>query len=267
MHILICTYGRMTPTQQVTLQNLNAARYQPTLVVQERELNSMMRIGDMSFDTYCLPDTCRTISHTRDHLIHKAVLPYQKDDKILMLDDDLDFAVRRLDDPTRFHNMAPHDYKAMFDTISRQLDVYPMVGIAPREGGNRNTEEFMYNTRIMRGLGFRRDYLREHAIFFSGVELMEDFHVNLQILRSGADTCVVNNWVQNQRGGSNAPGGCSSYRTQALQTAAANKLAGLHPGFVKVLQKRSLNWGEGVETRTDVMVYWKKARASAEALK
>jgi hypothetical protein len=257
MDILICTAGRFRTTQQATLQVLNDAKLRPTLVVQEREQEAYAHglTHEMQYDMLVLPDKIRTIAATRDWLIHS----WAHHDKLLMLDDDLHIACRRDDNRSLFRNPMPVDIHQMLASINDALNPCPMVGIGPREGGNRNTDHVVHNTRIMRVLGFRRSYLREHKIFFSGVELMEDFHVNLQILRSGADTCILNDWVSDQAGGSAAPGGCSSYRTDALQSAAAHRLAALHPGLVRVVQKATKTaWGGGV--RTDVVVQWKKAR-------
>jgi hypothetical protein len=259
MDVLICTSGRANIHQQATLKVLNDAHVFPTLVIQEEEQYAYGdRLKTMVYDPLVLPHNIRTIADTRDWLVHECTS--LKDDKVLMFDDDLHIAVRRDDNRSLFRNPMQKDIHTMLENIDMALNSCPMVGIGPREGGNRNTDHVAYNTRIMRVLGFRKSYLREHKIFFGGVALMEDFHVNLQILRSGTDTCVLNDWVSNQAGGSNAPGGCSSYRKGALQTTAAHKLATLHPGFVRVVQKASNNWGTVGITRTDVVVSWKKAR-------
>lgn len=254
MQIVIPTYGRSSPLQQHTLRQLQAAGVEAHLVVQKREAHLYHWFKG---PLIVLPDVVRTISATRDYL---TSLPY---DRIVSLDDDLHFAVRRDDAPDKFRQPTDNDIREMVFNLWGMADDYPMVGIGPREGGNRNTEEFLYNTRIMRVLAFNTKYLRDKQITFAPMELMEDFHVNLQILRSGRDTIVLNRWVSNQAAGSNAPGGCSSYRSEALQTAEAHKLAGLHPGFVRVVQKATKTaWGGGV--RTDVTVQWKAARRSAE---
>ena len=256
MDIYIHTYGRSDPNKQHTLKQFSLANVWPTLVVQDREKHL--------YDWYdqgrvlVLPPHITQLAPTRDYLIHDV----EGDDRVLFLDDDLHFAVRRTDDPTKFMQPTPPDIPDMLHTVETQLGIFPHVGIGPREGGNRNTEEYLYNTRIMRVLGYRRSYLRNNHITFAPLVVMEDFHVNLQVLRSGQDTCVCNRWVSNQAGGSDAPGGCSSYRSDEVQTASAHKLAALHPGLVRVVQKSTKTaWGGG--TRTDVIVQWKKARNSA----
>lgn len=254
MQVIIHTYGRARKELQHTLHQLIVGVI-PTLVVQARESQDYWWYEG---PLYVLPDAIQDLMSTRDHLIHDM----KGEDHVVFLDDDLHFAVRREDDRTRFRQPEAGDISEMFAHINEALKTFPMVGIGAREGGNRVTESRVFNTRIMRVLAFRRSYLREKMITFSPMTVMEDFHVNLQILRSGADTCVLNDWVSNQAGGSNAPGGCSHYRTDAVQTASAHKLAALHPGFVRVVQKATKTaWGGG--TRTDVVVSWKQARRSA----
>lgn len=254
MEILILSAGRATRKQQVTAANLAAAGIGFKVVVQAHEVDAYEKVIEGS-QLIALPGHIRTVSATRDCIIHDM----GTDKPVLMLDDDLDFAARRLDERDKFEQMAKQDYWEMFDDVEGRLKIHPMVSIGSREGGNRNIEQYMLNTRMMRALAFDRRVLQDLHITFSPMELMEDFHVALQLMRAGCDTCVVNNWVTNQRGGSGATGGCSTYRTPELQTAEANKLAARHPGFVKVVQKTTKGaWGGG--TRTDVMVQWKQAR-------
>lgn len=255
MHIIIPTYGRATWEQQHTARALVKEGITPTLVIQERESECYTQLGFLDCNVLFLPPQIQTVSPTRDYMVHEM----QGDDKVVFLDDDLHFAARRADDTTKFRQMRDGELRVMLAAVENQLDHQPMVGVGAREGGNRNIESRLFNTRIMRVMGFRRSYLKKHHIYFSALEVMEDFHVALQILRSGSDICVVNDWVSNQAGGSGAPGGCSSYRTPALQSACARKLAALHPGLVRVVQKATKGaWGGGV--RDDVIVQWKKAR-------
>lgn len=254
MDVIIHTYGRAKRELQHTLHALIADGIRPTLVVQARELFEYVWYDG---PLCALPDHIRTLAHTRDHIIHDM----PGDDHVVFMDDDLRFAVRRADDRTKFRPPQPGDLQTMLRALDLSLLNYPLVGIGAREGGNRVIEYYVENSRIMRVLAFRRSYLRKHCLTFSPLVVMEDFHINLQILRSGARTCICNDWVSDQVGGSDAPGGCSVYRTPQVQTDSANLLAKMHPGFVKVVEKKG--W-QGQGTRTDVMVYWKKAYASSQ---
>ena len=253
MDVIVHTYGRPQENRQHTVRALMADGVLPILVVQHRERDAY---GWYKGPVHVLPPEITNLTDTRDYLIHD---PLWKKSRVVFLDDDLHFFVRRDDDRTKFRAPQPGELKQMLWHIDFRLDDYPHVGIAPREGGNRNTEEFLNNTRIMRVLGYRRDYLREYKITFSPLEVMEDFHVNLQILKSGADTLLLNNWCNNQAEGSDAPGGCSTYRTQKVQSESAALLAKLHAPYVRVVEKTTKSaWGG--TTRTDVTIAWKKAR-------
>jgi hypothetical protein len=198
------------------------------------------------------PQHINGIGPTRQWIIDNA-----KSDKIVMLDDDLVFAKRREDEPTKFREASLADVSLLFDSISSYLDQFAHVGVSTREGGNRDTSDTVLNTRLLRILAYRTDVLRKQAIRFDRLEFMEDFDVTLQLLRAGFPNIRINWIVHNQRS-SNAPGGCSTYRTLEKQAQAARGLAQLHPEFVDTVVKKTKTAWNGQE-RTDVRIQWKSA--------
>lgn len=185
----------------------------------------------------------------------------QSDKRLVMLDDDLSFFVRRTDDPTKLKPANATQVRRLFSTMNDALATHAHVGVAAREGANRNTEHALFNTRMLRVLAYDTAVLKKHKIRYDRVPVMEDFDVTLQLLRLGYSNVVLNKWAQDQ-GTSNAPGGCSTYRTLEVQAQGANALKALHPDFVTVVEKETKTaWGGG--TRTDVRIAWKKARESA----
>lgn len=253
MDIIIPTLGRASVQLQPTLSQMLQAGLRPILLVQPHEEAAY---NDFYGGLWVLPERIKGIAATRDYIIHEM----PGDDHVVMLDDDLHFAVRRDDERDKFRQPEPADVRDMVEALNRALHLYPHVAIGSREGGNRVTAEHVWNTRMMRVLGYRRSYLKKHNITFAPMDVMEDFHVTLQILRRGEDCCVLNNWVSNQAGGSDAKGGCSTFRTLELQSENAHRLAARHPGFVKVVKKQTKTaWG-GRE-RIDVVVQWKQAAA------
>lgn len=202
------------------------------------------------------PPEIQGIAATRQWILENAT-----DDKIVMLDDDLVFATRREDDPTKFSPSTPYEIHLLFDHIDSHLDAYAHVGVSTREGGNRDISPGAHNTRLLRVLAFRRDVLLDEGVRFDRVELMEDFDATLQLLRAGYPNYKINWIVHNQRS-SNAPGGCSTYRTLEKQSQAATRLAALHPSFVTVVQKTTKTAWNGA-TRDDVRIQWKCAYDSA----
>lgn len=245
MKIFIPTCGRSD--RQVTWENLpHKLKFDTYLVVQDREKGKYE-----NFQRIVLPPEITSIGPTRQWIIDT------NQHHLLMLDDDLDFAVRRADEPTRFRPATDEDIIHMVEEIHQcLLEQYPMVGVSAREGANYDTSQYRYHSRQMRVHGINPEILRQLNVRFDRIEFMEDFDVLLQLLQMGYTNKVVNGYVHNQRGGSNAPGGCSTTRTLDRHNEAAKKLAQLHPKFVKVVEKDAGNWGG---PRLDVKVAWKKA--------
>lgn len=256
MQIFIPTYGRSG--NQVTLDALRAAGLDPILVVQAREAKKYERYMSAGVPVKILPPEIQTIAPTRQHILDCLVAS----DKFAMVDDDLYFYHRREDDPTKLRDITKHELLGAFMKLEGILGTghTAHAGFAPREGANRNTEALLHNTRIMRVLGYDARVLRKFNIRFDKMEVMEDFHVALSLLELGFPNCILNTYANNQAAGSGAAGGCSHFRTPELHAMNARLLAILHPGLVKVTEKETKGaWGGG--TRTDVIVYWKKAYA------
>lgn len=180
-------------------------------------------------------------------------------DKFLMLDDDIWFYTRKSFDKENLDYSEPGQVNAMISSVEEHLDHYGHVGISAREGNNRlgvgDHSLKAENTRTLRALAYRtNDFLEcEHG----RVEVMEDFDVNLQLLEKGIPNCNIAFWSQGQRQ-TNAPGGCSTYRSHEVQDASARRLAELHPGIVRLRQKENKSGGE-FGHRTEVTIMWKKA--------
>lgn len=205
------------------------------------------------------PPEINGIGPTRQWIIDNIT-----DNKVVMLDDDLVFATRRTDDPTKFRDSTDEEISGLFSRISVLLDSFAHVGVSTREGGNRDTSDTLLNTRLLRILAYRTDVLRRENVRFDRLELMEDFDVTLQLLRLGYPNIRINTIVHNQRS-SNAPGGCSTYRTLEKQSEAARGLHKLHPQFVTVVTKTTKSAWNG-QTREDVRIRWKDSFDSASSL-
>ena len=208
------------------------------------------------------PASIEGIGPTRQWIIEREIREAYRDPidepvKVVMLDDDLVFATRRDDEPSKFRNSSATEILQLFEDIKYSLNTYAHVGVATREGGNVDTNRYAYNTRLLRILAYRVDVLRRHSIRFDNLEFMEDFDVTLQLLRAGYENCKINWIVHNQRS-SNAPGGCSTYRTLEGQAKAARRLKERHTEFVTVVEKTTKSAWNG-QTRTDVRIGWKKA--------
>lgn len=255
MRIYIPTRGRAT--QQITLRNLPSALHPNiALVVDEAEYHQHKTYADQAELIRVPARSCNGIGRKRQFIVDQHdVIKYGP--KIVMADDDLGFGRRRTDDPTKFRNATPNDVISIFKELESLLDRYAHVSLLPRSGANRITETFVEMTRPLAVLGYDVSVLRRHDVRFDRVSVMEDFDVCLQLLRLGYKNCVFAKYIHSQ-GPSNSAGGCSTYRTQRVQTEGALRLNELHPDFVRVVTKTTkAAWGGG--QRTDVVVSWKRA--------
>lgn len=255
MNIIIPTYGRSHDQQ--TLKQLLVAGLKPCLAVQMREYaQGKYECYDAEVQIFVLPQHIETIAPTRQWIVDNV----GDSDALVMVDDDLVFYRRRDDDRTKLRDITPEELKRAFESMGEWLADYAHVGFAAREGANRNTESWLYNTRIMRVLGYNRAVLRQHNIRFDEMEVMEDFHVALSLLELGHDNMILNDYAHNQ-GGSGSSGGCSHFRTHELHAQNAERLRELHPQFVTVVEKTTKgSFGGG--TRKDVRIQWKQAYGS-----
>jgi hypothetical protein len=181
------------------------------------------------------------------------------DDKFISMDDDLTFAVRRTDDPTKFRDPQRGEIEAMFYKLNDMLDDYAHISVATREGGHRQPEPVIHFVRAMRTSGYRRSALIKAGVDHRESTVIEDFEVTLALLTKGYPNATLNTHVQNQKG-SNSAGGASEYRTMEVQRLAAEKLRSRYPDFVRTVEKTTKTaWGGA--TRTDMIIQWKKALA------
>ena len=248
MHIYIPTMQR--PRLQYTLSELkDESPYPITLVIPEQELQDYT--GAHS-SLMTVPADVRGIAATRQFIMEQA-----EDEHVLMMDDDLTFAVRRNDDPTRFRPWMKGEMRGMLMAVETMMGLYAHVGIATREGGNRNTAPLMTCSSAPRVIGYQRSIFFKEEVDFRNSTVMDDFEATLHLLTRGYANGILNTFVQNQKGSGTA-GGASTYRTMQMHAAAAAKLQSRYPAFVKTVQKTTKTaWGGA--TRTDVIIQWKKA--------
>ena len=255
MKIYIPTIGRVG--RQVTWKQLtDKLKKNAVLVVPPAEAKAH---GDIPVLVH--PPKMKSIGPVRDFIIDRH-LQDENDSKLIMLDDDLTFATRSLTDPKKFITSTPKEIDACFAMVEKALKTYAHVSIRHREMA-QDADEVEYCCRALRALAYDVKVLKREGVRFNRCKVMEDFDVTLQLLRKGYANAVLSRYIQNQ-GGSQAAGGCSTWRTMEVQAEGARALHKLHPDFVKLVEKTTKTaWGGG--TRTDVVVSWKKAFSSSGA--
>lgn len=252
MKIYIPTFGRVD--RQVTLAALPRGA-DPVLVAYSEETADLRKHG---VEIVKCPAGVRGIGPKRHFILQHA--KKNKVEKVLLLDDDLRFFRRSVDDLKRFIKADVKDVDRMIHTIDNLLSTYAHAHVRHREMA-QEAKPLEFACRGMRATGLRVEEYFRAGCDYSFMPAMSDFDVLLTLLRAGHANAVTSMFVQDH-GGSNSKGGMSAYRTSETLSRAANLLAERHPGFVKVVEKTTKGaWGGG--TRTDVQIAWKKAFLSS----
>jgi hypothetical protein len=208
-----------------------------------------------------VPGPSMNLSQKRQWIMDQATTPY-----VMMLDDDLAFSVRG-GHGVKLRRAIPEDVDKMLRLLLGWLveDGFAHVGVSARAGNNRIPTEWKDISRMTGAYAFSKAELCRVGARFDRIPLMQDFDVTLTMLRAGLPNRVTYKYAYNQRG-SNAEGGCSTYRTPELMRQAAERLVALHEPFVRVVEKRTkTSWQgmprdkDGYTVRADVKVQWQKA--------
>ena len=248
MRIYIPTYQRVGT--QLTFNALPRRwKAQTTFVLNAWDHKCMKHwIEDNGADAWIVPLEIDTIAAKRMFIIEEA-----KEDKIVMMDDDLRFS-HRVDG--KLVKADPDNIGFYLTCLEDKLDDYVHAGFSARQGNNRLPDGWKSPHRMMYVLGYRPAVLRENCEL-GRIETREDFDYTLQLLRLGFPNAVTCDICVDQK--YNNKGGCSSQRTVEASNADAEKLAALHPGYVKFVTKDYL----ASVPRKEVTVQWKKALTDA----
>lgn len=181
---------------------------------------------------------------------------------IIMLDDDLSFFVRKSPDAHNLRQAEDDDVIKIFDRLYEMIESGEVHGgLSPRQGNNwLYPETVVYNTRMNAVHCVNPTAIVESGVRYDEVDMMEDYHVTLSLLKKGIRNFQIADAAWDQNRGSGAPGGFSHYRTSETQEKAALRLAELHPDVVTVTRKTPKTGSGGFSgERVDVRVGWKKA--------
>ncbi|HEX7962207.1 MAG TPA: hypothetical protein VF493_19995, partial [Terriglobales bacterium] len=161
-------------------------------------------------------------------------------------------------------NLEPKEMLQLFSAWRDWLkNGYFHVGLSQRQGNNRIEQDDVWNTRMNSVYCHDVEAQRRRKLRWDRTPVMEDFDMTLQLLRSGVQNRVSYKFAHDQNA-SNTAGGCSLWRTNDVQKQGAERLAELHPGFVRVVTKKTKNGWFGDQERADVVVSWKKAYESSQ---
>jgi hypothetical protein len=208
MQIIIPTCGRVH--QQITLQSLPPElRKRTTIVCPENEAVALS-YEHPDVEIVMEPDAPMTIARTRAWIM-RTWLKYGYG-KIIMLDDDLNFATRISENDTHLRSMQGEELIPEFERLANKLGPeFPHVGFGPRQGNNRKKAGWEIADKMMYSLGYYLPIV-VNKCELGRIETRDDYDVTLQLLRKGYPNAVWHTTVHDQRQ-SYAPGGCSTYRT------------------------------------------------------
>lgn len=215
-----------------------------------------------------LPDVCR-IGETRLFCASDAKdngHPY-----FMMADDDIRFLVRQDIDDWRLREASVDEVDEMLDwmesTIMRTRGM-TLLSVSPREGNNRPgvgtpDDLLVMQQRIHRVYLWNTDEFL--ALQHLRVTVAEDFDLALQTLRRGNQIGMCFYWGHGQRTTQDT-GGASDYRTLEVHNAAVERLAELHPGLVRVVDKQNRGGGE-LASRKESVISWQAAADEGQRMR
>lgn len=282
LQIIIPTRGRVS--NQLTLRNMPPEWRERTMIVCPKEEVKQHAKNWKVGKIIAQPDSTMTIAAKRAWILKACAKAGTE--RILMLDDDLRFAVRPKT-LKKFAGFEPEGsrggtakgttawgeaYKAqpgihkvvqckaadpavgkIFERIEFMLGKYTHGGINTRLQQQEFGCEFALNKRVQYALAFHVPTVVENCKL-GRIEHREDFDYTLQLLRQGFENAVYC-WAVVEQREYGAAGGASLERRMIASNADAHKLAKLHPGLVKVTEKA---YRKSIP-RNEVIVYWQKA--------
>lgn len=253
--IIIPTYRRAM-SQHTFLALPDYLKAFTTFVVDEQDADVLASLGyEQRYGSQVVihDPNINSIAQKRAWIMRERVW-----ERIIMMDDDLRFASRQTGKGTKLFPSTKEEIGEAMERIFDDLQTYAHVGISPRQGNNNVQEGEAFNTRMVYVLGYDLEIVRR-VCKLGRIETREDMDYTLQLLRNGFRNKVLFNICVDQK--YNAPGGCSEERTMERSNADAVRLAELHPGLVKVVEKKY----KSSVPRQEVICYWKKALKSANA--
>lgn len=258
MLIVIPTYRRCTAAKQTTWSHIPPGwRKQVRFVVSDEADARGMRaaigpntLRDSGAEILVAPPMyAGSIAQKRAWILSALD---SSDHRLVMFDDDLRITVRVDDTSTKLRPATHDDVDQQLTKLHAVLGTYAHAGWSARQGNNHLEWGWAEVGRQVYSLGYRTDVVRQFCAL-GRIETREDMDLTLQLLRLGYANTVCASIACDQT--YNAPGGCSESRTVEASNADAHKLAELHPGYVKVVDKAY----EGSVPRQEVVVSWKKA--------
>jgi hypothetical protein len=266
--IIIPTYNRATDSQQITLRKLpEYLRPHTFLVVRQEQVADYQPIADeYGCQIHALPEGSSGIAQAR-----KQIAEWREGTRYWVVEDDITFrCVEWTPNPekgTPYTESIPAT-EAQFRTAITEIHKFMDEGftfgashvanIPPKESGYDVCSRIWTNV-------FYSENLPVHDLDWGdsyGI-MPEDFHVALQLYKAGHASIILHKFRSSPTSATNAPGGCSDYRTMESHNAGQQHLSDLHPTHVKVYEKIQTAGPWKNIPKKALRVQWKKAFQSS----
>lgn len=203
------------------------------------------------------PPEIKTIEHKRAWLMRKCLEAGHE--RILMLDDDMGFMARPADTPRDAPRLkVVKDWRVLEDYFQQMANILgpevPHAGFGARMQNDKQPWGWVGPGRMMLALGYYLPTVLQHAEL-GRIRVREDMDVCLQLLRAGYTNLILHELAVSPAAYAQQ-GGCDGERTTETSDADAYRLAELHPGLVRVVQRNYQN-----VPRREVVCSWRGALA------
>ena len=255
--IVIPTLGRIN--KQISYNNL-PDKYKKNVyfVVREKEYKEIKHKYTIYADIIVLPKNIETgIAPTRVY-----ILEYFKDDRIWMIDDDLTFYRKKPNNDENIKKkwistkMTEKDFDILFLEITKYHNtgvVHGAINISSTPPSLRYWPRNK-NGKIGGNVFLDIPNLPKDIEYFKYCPAAEDYDTNLQLLKKGYNNIIFTDFCAIEK--TNAPGGCSTFRTLEIHNKSQLLLKERHPKYVKINTKKKK---KNNEEKINLIIYWKKA--------
>jgi hypothetical protein len=260
MNLYIMTRGRVN--KQLTLATIPISLLRRTYLV----------VGEDEYDEHCArftpervikaPSTVTNYSQKFQWLLDNG--DHIGDSwrrKFVIMDDDLSFSYR--DGPKLINTTDPAHIDDMWKSVELYLNNHALVGIHPRQMGHAQPVPFVLNSKIICIQAINKDMFPnpQEMPRVDQFPILADVLLNCYLLSHGYSNLVMTNYCQDHAS-CQAPGGCSIYRTPAMQREAVEYVASVYGPYAKAVVKKPKQAKWMGDERVDLTVQWKKMYAA-----
>lgn len=247
MRIVVPSRGRAS--RLIVLEQFSRRALERTVVVVPRAEVAAYRAS------VPLGATVLGMSYTHIGDKRQKIMNLYGDEKFVMIDDDLSFRRRGRRGPYLFDKCTKRDVDVMLRKLERLLDHYPLAGIIDsfmaQWMARRNPEGLIPNRRMNQLLAYNVGHLFKRPRFRLATH--EELDVQLQLISMGHTTMCSNEFTKNS-GRTGAEGGCSIWRTRAVENQQLARMVELWPRFVTIVSN-----GNSIAGRSAKIAFQKAA--------